>query len=305
MHNSGISIWFFIGVLLTIYGAMIFGYGIFELVTGTHGQRGAGQSACAGLVGRYHCWRSACFMACAFAPAATVNWNAVCKEQVRNGSTTNNDIWSDRRQSRIFSRPSGQDRPRRDHRGARGGGRARRSCLAPEESKYGAVETYAEAQRCAELFKKHRGRDRRHHRHAAQLRRRARHCRRDPPLRAEGSGAGAGHARPLRRHDHRHAPRQLLRQDERLQQPDAVRHSVLADHAAHREPDFGGVQGRSRVVLRGLPHREGTEESAHRRHRRASRGLQHGALLRAHLGDQRHLGRDPSICRRSSAASTA
>ena len=27
--------------------------------------------------------------------------------------------------------------------------------LSPEESKYGAVETYAEAQRCAELFKKH------------------------------------------------------------------------------------------------------------------------------------------------------
>ena len=34
MHNSEISIWFFIGVLLTIYGTMIFGYGIFELVTG-------------------------------------------------------------------------------------------------------------------------------------------------------------------------------------------------------------------------------------------------------------------------------
>ncbi len=34
MHNSEISIWFFIGVLLTIYGAMIFGYGIFELVVG-------------------------------------------------------------------------------------------------------------------------------------------------------------------------------------------------------------------------------------------------------------------------------
>jgi len=34
MHNSGISIWFFIGVLLTIYGAMIFGYGLYELHTG-------------------------------------------------------------------------------------------------------------------------------------------------------------------------------------------------------------------------------------------------------------------------------
>jgi uncharacterized membrane protein len=34
MHPPGISIWFFIGVLLTIYGAMILGYGLFELVTG-------------------------------------------------------------------------------------------------------------------------------------------------------------------------------------------------------------------------------------------------------------------------------
>jgi hypothetical protein len=34
MHNSGISIWFFIGVLLSIYGVLIFGYGIFELVRG-------------------------------------------------------------------------------------------------------------------------------------------------------------------------------------------------------------------------------------------------------------------------------
>jgi hypothetical protein len=35
MHNSGISIWFFIGVLLTIYGVLILGYGIFELITKT------------------------------------------------------------------------------------------------------------------------------------------------------------------------------------------------------------------------------------------------------------------------------
>ena len=34
MHNSGISIWFFIGVLLSIYGVLIFGYGIFELGRG-------------------------------------------------------------------------------------------------------------------------------------------------------------------------------------------------------------------------------------------------------------------------------
>jgi hypothetical protein len=34
MHSSPISIWFFIGVLLTTYGAMIFAYGVFELATG-------------------------------------------------------------------------------------------------------------------------------------------------------------------------------------------------------------------------------------------------------------------------------
>jgi hypothetical protein len=34
MHSGHISIWFFIGVLLTIYGAMIFGYGLFDLATG-------------------------------------------------------------------------------------------------------------------------------------------------------------------------------------------------------------------------------------------------------------------------------
>ena len=31
MHSSSISIWFFIGVLLTIYGTMILGYGLYEL----------------------------------------------------------------------------------------------------------------------------------------------------------------------------------------------------------------------------------------------------------------------------------
>ncbi len=34
MHSGHISIWFFIGVLLTIYGAMILGYGLCELATG-------------------------------------------------------------------------------------------------------------------------------------------------------------------------------------------------------------------------------------------------------------------------------
>jgi heme/copper-type cytochrome/quinol oxidase subunit 3 len=36
MHGSGIPIWFFIGVLLLIYGLLIFGYGISELITGNY-----------------------------------------------------------------------------------------------------------------------------------------------------------------------------------------------------------------------------------------------------------------------------
>ena len=35
MHGSGIPIWFFIGLLLVVYGVMIVGYGIYEVATGT------------------------------------------------------------------------------------------------------------------------------------------------------------------------------------------------------------------------------------------------------------------------------
>jgi hypothetical protein len=34
MKSMDISIWFFIGVLLTIYGVLILGYGLWELITG-------------------------------------------------------------------------------------------------------------------------------------------------------------------------------------------------------------------------------------------------------------------------------
>ncbi len=38
MHSARISIWFFIGALLTMYGALILGYGIWTLVTGETAQ---------------------------------------------------------------------------------------------------------------------------------------------------------------------------------------------------------------------------------------------------------------------------
>ena len=34
MHNTNVSIWFFNGVMLTLYGLMIGGYGVYELVSG-------------------------------------------------------------------------------------------------------------------------------------------------------------------------------------------------------------------------------------------------------------------------------
>lgn len=36
MHGSGIPIWFFIGVLLLVYGGMICGYGIYEWVSSSY-----------------------------------------------------------------------------------------------------------------------------------------------------------------------------------------------------------------------------------------------------------------------------
>ena len=34
MHKTEVSIWFFNGVMLTVYGLMIGGYGVYELISG-------------------------------------------------------------------------------------------------------------------------------------------------------------------------------------------------------------------------------------------------------------------------------
>jgi len=36
MHGSGIPIWFFIGILLAVYGGLITGYGIYEWTTAAY-----------------------------------------------------------------------------------------------------------------------------------------------------------------------------------------------------------------------------------------------------------------------------
>ena len=36
MHGARIAIWFFIGMLLAVYGGMIFGYGCYESASGSY-----------------------------------------------------------------------------------------------------------------------------------------------------------------------------------------------------------------------------------------------------------------------------
>ncbi len=118
-------------------------------------------------------------------------------------------------------------------------------CPTPEETKYGAVETREEAKKCAALFRAASDKidgviitlpnfgEERGLVEALRL------------AEPERAGAGSGHAGHRRQDDHRRPPRQLLRQDERLQQPSAVPHPLLADDAAHRSSQFGGVQART------------------------------------------------------------
>ena len=124
--------------------------------------------------------------------------------------------------------------------------------LSPEETKYGAVTTRADVAACADLFQKNRDRS------TASSSRCRISARSAPspsraPGRAERAGAGPGHPGHSRPHDHRGPPRQLLRQDVVLQQPEAVRHPVFADHAAHRSAGFGLLPGGPRMVRGGLP----------------------------------------------------
>ncbi len=163
--------------------------------------------------------------------------------------------------------------------------------VGPEETKFGAVETRAEAARCAELFRKHReaidgvivtlpnfGDER-------AIADTLRMAELNVPVLMQATPDTPG------KHDHQRPPRQLLRQDVGLQQPDAVRHSVLADHAAHRSAGFGVLREGPGVVRGGLPRGARAAAVADRRDWRAAGGVQHGALQRKAAGGERHLGR--------------
>ena len=149
-----------------------------------------------------------------------------------------NDIRPDRRQPRILPRPPGQERPRGDDRGPRKGG-LRRSLPRRRKRPSTAPSKRAPKPRsCADLFSASRDEidgiivtlpNFGDERGIADTLRLAdlRRARADP-----------GHARHAGPDDHRRPPRQLLRQDVGLQQPEAVRHPLLADHAAHRGARF-------------------------------------------------------------------
>ena len=118
--------------------------------------------------------------------------------------------------------------------------------ITPEDATpCGAIETREHAKICAELFKTRGGQDRRRHRGAAQLRRRAgrRADARDGGLGRAGAGAGVRRrgGQALRRR----AARCFLWQVVGLQQPLPVRHSVHQHHLSHLSHRQPGVRERT------------------------------------------------------------
>ena len=163
------------------------------------------------------------------------------------------DFRSHRRQPRLLPRPSGAERPRGNARRARKS-RLRRRGPGPRGDQATARWNRAPKPRCcADLFKKHRdaidgvivtlpnfGDER-------AIADTLRMAGLNVPVLVQATPDTPGKmtiARP---------PRQLLRQDVGLQQSDAVRHPLFADHAAHRSARFRRLSARTRLVRRRLP----------------------------------------------------
>ena len=106
--------------------------------------------------------------------------------------------------------------------------------LSPEESKLGAVETWADAQKVrrtvAQKSRPHRG----HPGLPAEFWRRKGSRRLDPAGRDARAGSGAGLPRRSRSVRPRPAARRFLRQDFGLQQPAPVPHSSIRSRAITR-----------------------------------------------------------------------
>ena len=176
--------------------------------------------------------------------------------------------------------------------------------LGPEDSKYGAVETREEAQKCAELFRANRDQIDGIIVTLAEFRRRARHRRDAAAGRTQRAGAGAGHAGSVIQDDDQVRRDSFCGKMSVCNNLTPVRHPLFADHAAHRSAGFRSLPqdlawfaAVCRVV-------QGPAQGAHRRHRRAPGRLQHGALQREDSGGSTASPSRPSISPRSSAAST-
>ena len=196
-------------------------------------------------------------------------------------------IGSNCRESWILSRPLAKDRTRRNVHGSRKAGHRCR-CARPGRSKHGAVETHEEAKRCADLFARTANKS------TASSSRcpiSATSARSPTPCacRPERPRADPGHARQRRQDDHRRPPRQLLRQDvapATTSTQYGIPYSLTTLHTV--APDSDRIPAGPRMVRRRLPRRRTAAQAAHRRHRRAPRGVQYGALQREAAGSDRH-----------------
>ena len=295
MHRPGlISIWFFIGVLLLAYGVLITGAGLLWPRVTARAAGGPWRAARRHLVGR-----------AAARPRRRLHREVLSADAEVDGHQQADDDRRDRRQPRLLPGPSGQERPRGDHAVLEKAGVRRRRARARGDASTARSRRATRRGSAPTLFQRAPRRDRRRHRHAAQLRRRAgdrRHAAAGRPRRA---GAGPGHARRAGADDHRRPARQLLRQDVGLQQPDAVRHPLLAHHAAHRGAGLAGVRARPRVVRRRLP--RGARASAACASAPSARGRPPSTRSATARSCWRRTASPsrPSTSPRSSAASTA
>ena len=238
-----ISIWFFIGVLLLVYGVLILGAGIYECVVRRPQPWCWPNLHAAHLVGR------------AADRARRDSTRSASRPERKSEIRLANDFRRDRRQPRLLPGPSGAKRPRGDDRRARERRLRSRRARSRRNRSTARSNRAPKRKRCADLFKKHRDEidgvivtlpnfgDERAIADTLRL------AGLNVPVLVQATPDTPGQmtiARP---------PRQLLRQDVGLQQSHAVRHSVFADHAAHRSARFRDFREGSRLVRRRLPRR--------------------------------------------------
>ena len=276
--------------MLTIYGAMILGYGLYELATG---------HAANVVLANLHApvWWGALMLALGlfysvrFARAATIERCSCEIAAIRS----NENMAAQR--TMTFGIVVGNRGFFPDHLAKTGreeiisvleAAGAKAIVLGPEESKYGAVETYAESKQCAELFKKH----------AEEID--------GIIITLPNFGEERGIVDAIRLSglkvpvlvqatpDRSDAMTIATRRDSFCGKMSAcnnlmqygIPYSLTTLHteslsSAEFKADLEWFSQVCRIV-------KGLEESAHRRDRRAAHGLQHGALFGAHLRDQRH-----------------